>query len=216
MKLNCEDILAYRCPRWEQMPGVELYIDQVVLYLHDSLSVFYQDEKNPVITATMVNNYVKQGVLPPPVRKKYGKGHLACLFVLCILKRFMSISDIGQSISGMKRTVSTGEGYNMFCDELEAALHRAFMPGSESLSLYRAEDSYEVAAMRALTASYATIVLAERIMAAGRANAIKKISEEKKSHRQERQEKREKKEKERHRDNEDARTEEKAPEAETE
>lgn len=193
MKLNCEDILAYRCPRWEQMPAVELYIDQVVLYLHDSLAVFCQDDKNPVITATMVNNYVKQGVLPPPVRKKYGKGHLACLFVLCILKRFMSISDIGQSISGMKRTVSTGEGYNMFCEELEAALRRAFVPGSDSLELYRVQDSYEVAAMRALTASYASIVLAERIMAAGKASLIKKISEEKKSRKQEKTERKEKK-----------------------
>ena len=51
------------------------------------------EENSPVITPNMINNYVKQEVLKPPVKKKYNKTHLAYLFVICILKRLMSISE---------------------------------------------------------------------------------------------------------------------------
>jgi hypothetical protein len=187
MKLSCDDIISYRCPRWADMPTVDLYIDQVVLFLHDSLSVFYRDEKNPVITAAMINNYVKLKVLPPPVNKKYNKGHMASLFVICILKRFMSISDIGLAISGMQRIYETSVGYDLFCDEFEAALERAFVPGSARLTLYSESDKYEVAALRAMVAAYADIVLSEKIMEAGRASMIKAMSNEKKKKKEEAQ-----------------------------
>lgn len=173
MKLVCDDIIAYRCPRWSDMPTVDLYIDQVVLFLHDSLSVFNRDEKNPVITATMINNYVKQKVVPPPVKKKYNKGHIAALYIICILKRFMSISEVGLAITGIQRNYSTSEGYDLFCDEFEAALRRAFVPGTERLALYSQDDKYEVAALRAFVAAYADIILAERIIDAGRESFTK-------------------------------------------
>ena len=92
----------------------------------------------------------------------------------------MSISDIGLAISGMQRKFSTSEGYDLFCDEFEAALRRAFVPGTEKLSLYNSNDQYEVAALRAMAAAYADIILSERIMEAGRASVIKAISKEKK------------------------------------
>ena len=196
MKLACDDILSYRCPRWADMPAVDLYIDQVVLFLQDSLSVFIKDEKTPIITATMVNNYVKLKVLPPPSKKKYSKEHIASLFVICILKRFLSISEIGLAITGMQRKFSTCEGYDLFCDEFEAALRRAFVPGTEKLSLYNSNDQYEVAALRAMAAAYADIVLSERIMEAGRASVIKALSKEKKQKKTQQQSaKEEKKEK---------------------
>ena len=92
MKVEAEELINYHCPRWNELPEIELYIDQVISVLQSNLSIFSKEENSPVITPNMINNYVKQEVLKPPVKKKYNKTHLAYLFVICILKRLMSIS----------------------------------------------------------------------------------------------------------------------------
>ena len=48
------------------------------------------------LTASMVNNYVKQGALPPPQKKRYSREHLAKLLVICLLKTSLPISAIHQ------------------------------------------------------------------------------------------------------------------------
>ena len=101
MKIEVEDLLNYHCPRWNELPEIELYIDQVTYFLQKNLSVFTKDKENPIITSSMINNYVKQNILEPPIKKKYNRQHLSYLFVICILKRLMSISEIGDSIVTM-------------------------------------------------------------------------------------------------------------------
>ena len=103
MKIEVEDLLNYHCPRWNELPEIELYIDQVTYFLQKNLSVFTKDKENPIITSSMINNYVKQNILEPPIKKKYNRQHLSYLFVICILKRLMSISEIGDSIVTMKK-----------------------------------------------------------------------------------------------------------------
>ena len=47
----------------------------------------------------MVNNYVKNKVMIPPVKKKYGRDHILLLMVIYYMKSFLSIDDI-RSIVG--------------------------------------------------------------------------------------------------------------------
>ena len=82
-----------RLPPWEHLPDIDLYMDQVLLLVDRSLRGFPGYEERG-LTASMVNNYVKQGVLPPPVRKRYGRDHLACLLMICVLKPALPISAI--------------------------------------------------------------------------------------------------------------------------
>ena len=114
MKVEAEELINYHCPRWNELPEIELYIDQVICVLQSNLSIFSKEENSPVITPNMINNYVKQEVLKPPVKKKYNKTHLAYLFVICILKILMSISEINESIKSMQKTYSVEDGYNVF------------------------------------------------------------------------------------------------------
>ena len=131
MKVEAEDLMQYHCPRWNELPQIDLYIDQVICVLQDNLSIFSKDKNVPIITASMINNYVKQEVIDAPVKKKYNRLQLSHLFVICILKRLMSISEIGDSIKTMKKIISVEDGYNMFCDELEIAIKKAFNPEIE-------------------------------------------------------------------------------------
>ena len=77
-------------PDWEALPGIELYMDQVIYllnqYLKDTLSV--------PVTQSMINNYVKQKAIPAPVKKRYSKLHLAYLIIFCTLKQTLSIATI--------------------------------------------------------------------------------------------------------------------------
>ena len=91
MKVEAEELINYHCPRWNELPEIELYIDQVICVLQSNLSIFSKEENSPVITPNMINNYVKQEVLKPPVKKKYNKTHLAYLFVICILLSLIHI-----------------------------------------------------------------------------------------------------------------------------
>lgn len=59
-------------PAWEELPGIPLYMDQVILYLGESLELF-QREGSSLLTSSMINNYVKTGLIPTRTRKNTPK-----------------------------------------------------------------------------------------------------------------------------------------------
>ena len=79
---------------WDQMPDIYLYMDQVVTCLQGMLKYYDVDPQNPLITNSMVNNYVKCGAVERPVKKKYSREHLAKLYIICLLKPVLSLQDI--------------------------------------------------------------------------------------------------------------------------
>ena len=163
MKINPNDIINYHCPRWNELPEIDLYIDQVICVLEKNLSIFKENDA-PIITPSMINNYVKQHILKPPVKKKYNRSHLSYLFVICVFKRLMSLSQIRGSITMTRRLFSVEDGYNMFCNELENALRHAFLPETYPPITIKADDVQEVAALKAIVTSFANIILADRII----------------------------------------------------
>lgn len=82
-------------PRWSDLPQFDLYMDQVVQYVNDIIVPLGLDE----LTATMVNNYVKKGVIIAPVKKKYQRGQLANVLVIAILKPVFSLDTIAGGIN---------------------------------------------------------------------------------------------------------------------
>ncbi len=93
---------AAELPSWEALPSIPLYMDQVIFYLKDSLRLFERDEESSLLTSSMINNYVKNGVLPHPEKKKYGKEHLIALIAVCMLKQVLSIQDIKTLLDGQE------------------------------------------------------------------------------------------------------------------
>lgn len=106
-------------PLWEDLPSIPLYMDQVILYLGESLKLFEREEELSLLTSSMINNYVKNGLIPHPEKKKYTKEHLAGLMAVCMLKQVLSIQDIKTLFSG---TEMTGETYELFREAHTAAV----------------------------------------------------------------------------------------------
>ena len=165
MKVEAKDLLDYHFPRFDELPEIELYIDQVICVVQKNLSIFSKNKETPVITPSMINNYVKQEVLEPPKKKKYNKEHLAYLFVICILKKSMSILEIKESINIMRKSYSVEEEYNLFCDEIEKALMHTFKPENNIIiEDYMQTESRKVATVRAMAMTFANSVLVDRLI----------------------------------------------------
>lgn len=81
---------------WEDYPNIDLYMDQVLDIIDRQLADFYEESGTRVMTAAMVNNYVKKDLLPPPVKKKYNREQVALLVIVGILKQVLSIAQMKQ------------------------------------------------------------------------------------------------------------------------
>lgn len=119
------DVNKFHIPRWNELPNLDLYMDQVLTYIENFLNDYIKSDEK-FITKTMINNYVKQGILEPPVNKKYNSIHIAKLFVICVLKQVYSISEIKELIALALEINSAENGYNRFCDYLTEALVSTF------------------------------------------------------------------------------------------
>ncbi|MBO5303463.1 MAG: DUF1836 domain-containing protein [Lachnospiraceae bacterium] len=83
--------------RPESLPNIDLYMDQVTTFMDSQLASTKRHEDDKILTKTMINNYAKNNLLPPPVKKKYSKEHILSLLFIYYFKNILSISDI-QSI----------------------------------------------------------------------------------------------------------------------
>lgn len=79
----------------EDIPNIDLYMDQVTTFMDGKLrsTTRYPDE-DKILTKTMINNYAKNDLLPPPVKKKYSKEHILLLIFIYYFKGILSIGDI--------------------------------------------------------------------------------------------------------------------------
>ena len=81
----------------EDIPNIDLYMDQVTTFMDSQLATSKRHENDKILTKTMINNYAKNDLLPPPEKKKYSKEHVLTLIFIYYFKIILSISDI-QSI----------------------------------------------------------------------------------------------------------------------
>ena len=87
------DRIVYIKP--EDIPNIDLYMDQVTTFMESRLkSATRNPEEDKILTKTMINNYAKNDLLPPPVKKKYSKDHVLMLIFIFYYKGILSISDI--------------------------------------------------------------------------------------------------------------------------
>lgn len=104
--------------RWEHLPDFPLYNDQLCSIAKAELEIFL-NPNDATITMAMVNNYVKNKIIPKPEKKKYTKQHLASVIVITLLKQIFTIDEIKKGISLMLAIYDYEKSYDMFCDLIE-------------------------------------------------------------------------------------------------
>ena len=76
------------------LPDLDLYVDQITTFLTRHLAKTIRFEDDKIITKTMINNYTKNHLLPPPDKKKYSRDHILLMIFIYYFKNFLPISDI--------------------------------------------------------------------------------------------------------------------------
>ena len=102
-------------PKWEEIPNIDLYLDQVLLYVNQVCAPISPD-KEKGLTASMVNNYVKHGYLTKPNKKKYQRKQIARLIAITTLKSVFSIQEIAQTLNTLQTQASSDQLYDAFVD----------------------------------------------------------------------------------------------------
>lgn len=107
-----------RPPEWEQLPDIGLYMDQVIGYLNRQLGPLIPSEKERSITSSMINNYAKAKIIPRAESKKYSQEHIALLLSIFMLKKSLSVQDMGALLDGY----AVGDSFRAFYERFRAAL----------------------------------------------------------------------------------------------
>lgn len=81
------------------IPNINLYMDQMTTFMDTHLASSRWIGEDKVLTKTMINNYAKNNLLPPPVKKKYSRNHILLLAFIYYFKNVLSFRDIEQILS---------------------------------------------------------------------------------------------------------------------
>jgi len=87
-----ERLEKQRPAEWDALPDLSLYMDQVIGYMPRQFIEYAEEDR---LTSAMVNNYIKDGLLPRAEGKRYSRVHLAYLTALCALKQVLPMKDAG-------------------------------------------------------------------------------------------------------------------------
>ena len=93
----------------KDIPNINLYMDQVTTFMEEQFSSTKRYETDKILTKTMINNYAKNNLLPPPVKKKYSKEHILAMIFIYYFKNILSIKDIETMLAPITENYFDGE-----------------------------------------------------------------------------------------------------------
>lgn len=108
-----EDVSAISFVDPRDIPKIDLYMDQVTTFFEGELKNARRRDDEKTMTGTMINNYVKAGVIPKPNGRKYTRSHMISLTYVFILKHILSIQDIKNTLSVLDESGTLNNGVEM-------------------------------------------------------------------------------------------------------
>ena len=152
-----ERITAERPVKWDELPDIELYRDQVLNYMKRQHSLQPEDA---LLTGAMINNYIKSGLLPRANGKKYTKDHLVYLTAICSLKQVLSVGETDELLK-LQPKLSDARG---FYEEYLVQIDRAFQDTAKQLEEKNTRDELAATALQLAIASYSQKLACEKIL----------------------------------------------------
>lgn len=131
-----------------EIPNIDLYMDQITTFMDTQLSSTKRYEEDKILTKTMINNYTKNDLLPPPIKKKYTKEHVLLLIFIYYFKSFLSIKDIGTILQPMmdkycspESDIDLSQFYEEICkmekgriSEVQESVRKAYQTSTEAFT----------------------------------------------------------------------------------
>lgn len=143
----------FSLPRYNDLPSVGLYLEQTTKYLNECLSPVM----DAPLTASMISNYVKKGLISSPVKKLYSRDQIGQLMFIVMAKSVISLDNLYNFMRLQERTYATPRAYNYYCAEFENVLQYVFGL-KDTLDSVGIDTSHEKEMMR-----YTIIAVANKI-----------------------------------------------------
>ena len=125
----------------------------------------FDEENDTILTAAMINNYVKLKLIPKAEKKRYNRMHIAYLIAITILKQVLTISEVKQGIEYQAGINGLKEAFNLFCEEQEAAIKAVADHLKNQDSTFLLERiTVQNTAIKMATMSFAGKLVAEKIL----------------------------------------------------
>jgi len=109
------EIARYHPVPWGDIPDLGLYMDQVITFITRVYEPLYGDSTKSYLSAPMINNYVKNKLIPRPTGKKYSRLQIAMLIMIVSLKRVCTMEDIRAMLTA-KEEDEVRTLYSLFCE----------------------------------------------------------------------------------------------------
>lgn len=142
---------------WDDIPDIDLYKDQVIGYMQRQ---HIGSDAGDSVTPAMINNYVKQKVMPKPEGKRYSREHIASLTMIVLLKQIVSVSDVKTLVDLLSGGDSLRPLYEMFLADLDEELSKT----NELIGADLSVEELSELALRLAVSSYADKLACECII----------------------------------------------------
>ncbi len=177
-----ETVKGFTLPNFKELPGVDLYMEQVLQYINGVLEDLSPEDKK-VLTSFMVNNYVKAKMIKEPVKKKYSREQIGYLIAICLMKATISMSDMSLLLEMDEGITENKERlYSFFCSMESSILESTVDKTASRIDGYKKRyekeretnpekaesnlrDSLGLLALRLAIQAQANKLLSERIIA---------------------------------------------------
>ena len=114
-----EKVNKFCLPPYSELPDMGLYLEQVARFINGYMVPLGCTE----LTISMISNYVKKGVIDPPVRKQYYAEQIGFLFFISLAKNVVSMEAIVRLLQMQRAIYDPQTAYEYFRSELDNILH---------------------------------------------------------------------------------------------
>ena len=154
-------VKEFQLPRYAELPNFGLYLEQALKVINEALSPVISEP----ITKPMMNNYVKNGVVPAAQQKRYYRDSLCYALVMGALKPVFTVEQVGEFFCIQRETYPIQVAYDFFCTEYENALHAAFNFTGEALPSVETMRTDQTVLVRAMVLAAANTVFVTKTLA---------------------------------------------------
>lgn len=153
-----------KLPKYKELPTIPLYLDQVLEYVNVTLQPIF-GEDSVFITSAMINNYVKQKLMPAPVKKRYDRDHLAYIITITVLKQVVSIPNVVSGILTVREHYGKEDAFNIFAHALENGFKTVIAQTYGEINVKELEFNDILIPIKAASVAFAAKLIAERALA---------------------------------------------------
>ncbi len=159
---------------WDLLPDIGLYMDQVQTYIDKQLSLYRKDDQDRLLTSAMINNYIKDGMIPRADSKKYSPTHLSLLIMIGTLKQVLSMQNLNRLLSSCRDPQAAASLYSRFLEIQKDALSESsrltrnetqLLQDTEADSCEDNETALRGLALKLSIEARTRILIAEKILA---------------------------------------------------